>query len=105
MNELLRTPGFTGKDVFNAASALKLSDQVGCEINVTDLYVAEKPDKDGVSVISACLKDETGTIYATISQSIIGQVYGLVELLPCTVTVITKKSINEDREYYMLELI
>lgn len=104
MNELLRTSGFTGKDVFNSAAALKLSDQVDCEIEVTDVYVVEKPDKDGVSVVSACLKDKTGTIYATISQSVISQVHGLAEMLPCTVKVVAKKS-NAGREYYMLELI
>lgn len=104
MNELLRTPGFTGKDVFNSAAALKLSDQKDCEIEVQDIYVVEKPDKDGVSVTSACLKAKDGTIYATISRSIIGQIHGLAEMLPCKVKVVAKKS-NAGREYYMLELI
>lgn len=104
MKELLRTEGFTGKDVFNSAAALKLSDFKDSEISVTDVYVVEKPDKDGAEVVSACLKAADGTIYATISQSIITQIHGLAELLPCTVRVVGKKS-NKDREYFMLELV
>ena len=104
MKELLRTPGFSGKDIFNSASALKLSDMEGQTISVTDLYIVEKPDKDGVETISACLKSADSTVYATISQSIIGQLDGLKELLPCDIKVVGKKS-NQGRTYYMLELV
>lgn len=104
MRELLRTEGFTGKDIFNAAAALKLSDMEGETLSVTDLYIVEKPDKDGVLTVSACLKTADSTVYATISQSIIGQLDGLKELLPCNITVVGKKS-NAGRTYYMLELV
>ena len=104
MKELLRTPGFTGKDIFNSAAALKLSEQKDQVLHATDLYIVEKPDKDGVLTVSACIKTADSTVYATISQSIIGQLDGLKELLPCDIKVVGKKS-NAGREYFMLELV
>lgn len=104
MKELLRTNGFTGKDIFNSASALKLSDQEGKVIKATDLYVVEKPDRDGTDTVSACIKDIDGNVYATISQSVISQINGLVDMLPCDIKVVAKKS-NAGRTYYMLELV
>lgn len=104
MKELLRTAGFTAKDVFNSASALKLSEQEDKTISVVDIYICEKPDKDGKDTISACVKDADGVVYATISQSIINQMSALAEMLPCDVKVIGKKS-NAGRTYYQLELV
>lgn len=104
MKELLRTPGFTGKDIFNSAAALKLSDMEGQTISVADLYIVEKPDKDGKLTVSACLKATDSTVYATISQSIIGQLDGLKEMLPCNIKVVAKKS-NAGKTYFMLELV
>lgn len=104
MKELLRTNGFTGKDIFNSASALRLSDMKDQEITITDLYVVERENKDGELEVSACLKDTSGTVYATISQAIIRQLSGLTEMLPATIKVIGKKS-NAGREYFLLELV
>lgn len=96
----IRTNGFTGKDIFNASASTPLKDIVGVHIDVTDVYVTTKDDDTTV----AYLKAADGTIYGTISQSIIGQITGLAELLPTTIVAVSKRS-NAGRDYLMLELV
>lgn len=96
----IRTNGITGKDVFNCGSSTPLKDVVGKELNVVDIYVTVKED----GTTAGYLKTDEGDMYATISNSILGQLEGLVELLPATVVAVSKKS-NANRDYLMLELV
>lgn len=96
----IRTEGFTAKDLFNASSSTPLKDVVGTKLDITDLCVTEKND----GTVAAYLKATDGTVYATISTSVISQIDGLVELLPATVVAVSKKS-NGNRDYLQLELV
>lgn len=95
----IRTNGITGKDIFNCGSSTPIKEVIGVKLDVTDIYVTEKED----GVVAGYLKTTDGTMYATISNSILGQLDGLTELLPATVVPISKKS-NSNRDYLMLEL-
>ena len=96
----IRTKGFSAKDLFNSSSSTPLKDVVGVKLEVEDLCVTEKND----GTVAGYLKVKDGTIYATISTSVIGQFEGLAELLPATIVAVEKKS-NANRDYLMLELV
>ena len=96
----IRTSGITGKDVFNCGSSTPIKDVVGVQLNVVDIYVTDKED----GTTAGYLKTTDGQMYATISNSILGQLEGLAELLPATVVAVSKKS-NSNRDYLMLELV
>lgn len=98
--ELVRTNGFTAKDLFNIASATPLKNVDGQELEVTDVCI--RPNKDGEAV--GYLKDKDGVCYATISTTCIEQIETLAELVPATVKVVSKKS-NGGRTYFVLELV
>ena len=98
--ERIRTNGFTAKDLFNASASTPIKDVVGVQLNVTDLCVTEKND----GVVAGYLKTEDGTVYATISSSVISHFEGLADLLPATVVAVNHKS-NGNRDYLMLELV
>ena len=97
--ETIRTNGFTAKDMFNAGSATPLKQAEGKAFEVKDVCVKENAEGQLVGYI----KTADGTVYATISQTVVEQVKTLAEMLPAKVTVITKKS-NAGRDYLMLEL-
>lgn len=100
----LRTKGFTAKDMFNAASATPIKLMKDKTIAVTDVMVGTNSD----DVLVGYIKDTEGCIYATISSTVIDQLDALSELLEdldsVNVGVISKTSDN-DREYFMLELV
>ncbi len=79
--EEIRTSNFTAKDIFNAATATPLKTMIGKTIPITALWITERPDADGVVQIVASLKAEDGTIYGTISETIIRAAIALPELL------------------------
>lgn len=102
--EGFRTEGFTAKDLFNAASATPIKSLKGSSIEVTDVMVSVNSDGELVGY----MKDTQGIIYATISSTVIDQLKPLAELLDdassIRIGVISKTSDN-DREYFMLELV
>ena len=98
--ELVRTNGFTAKDLFNVASATPIKNVEGQELNITDVCI--RPNKDGEAV--GYMKDDNGVCYATISSTCIEQIETLAELVPTTVKVNSKKS-NAGRTYFVLELV
>lgn len=97
--ETIRTNGFTAKDLFNAGSATPLKQAEGKALEAKDVCVKENAEGQLVGYI----KTADGTVYATISQTVVEQVKTLAEMLPAKVTVISKKS-NAGRDYLMLEL-
>lgn len=97
--EMIRTNGFTSKDLFNVGSATPLKEVEGKTIEVKDVCVKENAEGQLVGYIKA----DDGTVYATISHTVVEQVKTLAEMLPAKVTVISKRS-NAGRNYLMLEL-
>lgn len=100
--EKIKTKGFTAKDEFNASSATPIKMAKNGVIEVTDVMVKDKADGETVGY----MKTTDGTIYATISATIIEQLVALAEMVqagPLTVMVVPKTS-NGGREYFMLEL-
>ena len=97
--ETIRTNGFTSKDLFNVGSATPLKEVEGKTIEAKDVCVKENAERQLVGYI----KDADGTVYATISQTVVEQVKTLAEMVPANVTVISKRS-NAGRNYLMLEL-
>ena len=99
--ETIKTKGFTPKDAFNATSATPIKDAKNSVLKVTDIMVKDKADGETVGY----LKTDDGTIYATISNTVIEQLVALADMLtePQDVLVVPKQS-NSGREYFLLEL-
>ena len=103
--ETIRTKGFTAKDIFNSTASTPIKDVKEETIKVADIFVKDKVDGDTVGY----LKTEDGTIYATVSNTVIDQLPALAEINEgqngaVEVKVVPKTS-NSGREYYILELV
>lgn len=79
--EEIRTSEFTAKDMFNSATAMPLKSAVGSTLNITGIWVCERPDLNGEIQVVANLKTEDGTIYGTISDTVIRSALALPEML------------------------
>lgn len=77
----IRTKEFTAKDMFNSATAKPLKSVIGEQIIVTAVWVCEKPDLNGEVQVVANIKTEDGSIYGTISDTVIRAVLALPEML------------------------
>lgn len=100
--ETLRTKGFSAKDEFNSASATPIKAAKNSVVKITDIMVKDKVDGETVGY----LKADDGTIFATISATVIEQLVplaGLLEAGPQDILVVPKTS-GSGREYFMLEL-
>lgn len=105
--EKIKTEGFTAKDEFNSASATPIKLAKNSVITVTDIMIKDKmPDEDGKVETVGYLKSNDGTIYATISATVIEQLVALFDILKegeQNILIVPKTS-NGGREYFMLEL-
>ena len=105
--EKIKTKGFTSKDEFNSANSLPIKTAKNSCIEVVDLMIKDKlPDEEGNVETVGFMKAKDGTIYATISSTVIEQLLSLCDMLeegPQTVKVVPKQS-GKDREYFLLEL-
>lgn len=79
--EEIRTKNFTAKDMFNSATAKPLKSMVGQTIDVSAIWICERPDLDGVAQTVANIKTVDGTIYGTISETVIRSLFALPEML------------------------
>ena len=79
--EEIRTKEFTAKDMFNSATAMPLKSAVGGTLNIVGIWVCERPDLNGEIQVVANLKTEDGTIYGTISDTVIRSALALPEML------------------------
>lgn len=79
--EEIRTKEFTAKDMFNSATAMPLKSAVGEQLTITGIWVCERPDLNGEVQTVANIKTEDGTIYGTISDTVIRSVLALPEML------------------------
>ena len=79
--EEIRTASFSAKDMFNAATAKALKSVVNQEITLVALWICERPDLNGEVQTVANLKTEDGTIYGTISDTVIRSAVALPEML------------------------
>ena len=77
----IRTENFAAKDMFNAATAKPLKSVIGQQLIVTGIWVCEKPDLNGEVQVVANIKTEDGSIYGTISDTVIRAVIALPEML------------------------
>lgn len=105
--EKIKTANFTAKDEFNATSATPIKAVKNSVIRVTDIMIKDKlPDENGKVETVGFLKAEDGTIYATISVTVIEQMLSLPELLRdgALDILVVPKTANGGREYFVLEL-
>ena len=79
--EEIRTKEFTAKDMFNAATAKPLKSVIGSTLNVVGIWVCERPDMNGEIQTVANIKTDDGSIYGTISETVIRSVLALPEML------------------------
>ena len=79
--EEIRTKEFTAKDMFNAATAKPLKSAIGEQLNIVALWVCERADLDGVVQVVANIKTDDGSIYGTISDTVIRSLLALPEML------------------------
>lgn len=79
--EEIRTKEFTAKDMFNAATALPLKSAINEVLDVVAIWVCERPDLNGEVQVVANIKTADGTIYGTISDTVIRSVLALPEML------------------------
>ena len=77
----IRTKEFTAKDMFNAATAKPLKSVLGHTLNVVGIWVCEKPDLEGEVQVVANIKTDDGSIYGTISDTVIRAILALPEML------------------------
>lgn len=104
--EEIRTKEFTAKDMFNAATAKPLKSAIGQQLNITGIWVCERPDLDGNIQIVANLKTDDGEIYGTISDTVIRSVTALPEMLeegPVAVNVESRPG-SKGRDYIVITL-
>ena len=79
--EEIRTQEFTAKDMFNAATAKPLKSAIGKQLKVVGIWVCERPDLNGEIQTVANIKTEDGSIYGTISETVVRSVLALPEML------------------------
>ena len=79
--EEIRTKNFTAKDMFNSATAKPLKSMVGQTIDISAIWICERPDLDGAVQTVANIKTVDGTIYGTISETVIRSLFALPEML------------------------
>ena len=77
----IRTNNFTAKDMFNAATAKPLKSAIGQTLNIVAIWVTERPDLDGAVKTVANLKADDGSIYGTISDTVIRSAMALPEMI------------------------
>lgn len=101
--EKILTKEFTSMDLFNSSSAIPIKDMLDQEIEVSAICVVDRLSGDTVGYI----KSTDGTLYATISVTILDQLAPLADMLEMgqrpTIKTIERKS-NGGRTYYQLQL-
>ena len=97
--EKVKTQGFSAKDEFNAASATPLKDAKNSVINVLDVMIKENSEGKAV----AYFKTDDGTIFGTVSTTVVEQSLALLDLVPAKILVNVNTS-KQGREYLILEL-
>lgn len=97
--EKVKTQGFSAKDEFNAASATPLKDAKNSVIKVSDVMIKENAEGQAV----AYFKTNDGTIFATVSATVVEQSLALIDLVPAEILVNANTS-KQGREYLILEL-
>lgn len=104
----IRTKNFEAKDVFNSATAMPLKNAVGEVLPITALWICERPDADGVAQVVCNLKTQDGTIYGTISETVIRSAVALPEMLdvmPVVEVKVEERAGNKGRSYLVMQLV
>lgn len=106
--EEIRTKDFTAKDMFNSATATPLKTMIGKTITVSGIWVCERTDNDGVIQTVANIKSVDGTIYGTISETVIRSVLAMPEMLEEMSTIdikVEERAGNKGRSYLIIQLV
>lgn len=104
--EEIRTKEFTAKDMFNSATAMPLKSAIGETLTVVAIWVCERADLNGELQIVANIKTEDGTIYGTISDTVVRSLIALPEMLedgPVTINVEERPG-QKGRSYLVITL-
>jgi hypothetical protein len=105
--EEIRTNLFTAKDMFNAATARPLKSVAGQVLTIVGIWVAERVDLNGEIQVVANLKTDDGSIYGTISETVIRSVTALPEMLEAEGQIAVKveeRPGKQGRSYLVLTL-
>lgn len=106
--EEVRTQRFSAKDQFNSATALPLKSVVGETINVTAVWVCDRPDLEGNLQTVATLKTDDGRLFGTISDTVVRSVLALPEMLLAEESIAIKPEYRpgtKGREYLIISLV
>ena len=98
---------FTAKDMFNAATALPLKNVAGSTLTIVGVWVCERPDNNGEVQLVANLKTDDGTIYGTISQTVIRSVLALPEMLESADSIdirVEERPASKGRTFLIIQL-
>jgi hypothetical protein len=104
--EEIRTREFTAKDMFNSATAMPLKSAINQTLDVVAIWVCERPDLNGEVQVVANIKTSDGTIYGTISDTVIRSVLALPEMLeegPVSINVEERPG-QKGRSYLVITL-
>lgn len=104
--EEIRTKEFTAKDMFNSATAMPLKSAINQTLDVVAIWVCERPDLNGEVQVVANIKTTDGTIYGTISDTVIRSVLALPEMLeegPVSINVEERPG-QKGRSYLVITL-
>ena len=107
---MVNTFNFTSKDTLNAISAQPLQSIKNKTITISGMAIDNRPDRDGQVVVVGYIKTSDGSIYTTISDTVIRGIDALIDYVvdegvdTVDVKVATKKSKN-NREFFVLEVI
>lgn len=105
--EEIRTKEFTAKDMFNSATANALKTMIGKTIRVVGLWICERPDLDGVIKTVANFKADDGSIYGTVSDTVVRSAIALPEMLEEAGFVdinVEERPGTKDRKYIVITL-
>lgn len=104
--EEIRTREFTAKDMFNSATAMPLKSAINQTLDVVAIWICERPDLNGEVQVVANIKTSDGTIYGTISDTVIRSVLALPEMLeegPVSINVEERPG-QKGRSYLVITL-
>lgn len=105
--EEIRTKSFEAKDMFNAATAKPLKSVAGQTLPIVGIWVTERPDLNGEIQTVANLKTKDGSIYGTISETVIRSATALPEMLESAGEIAVKveeRPGKQGRNYLVLTL-
>ena len=108
MKEVLRN--FSKKDELNSIGATSLQEIAGQIINISGIAIDERPDRDGVARDVGLIKTSDGTIYSTISDTVIRGLWSISDYmedegLDSVDIRVNQKEAKSGRNFLILQIV